>query len=102
MAEPRKVFRIGQTFAQRRDAGIEDAQAPLRHAELMQQVGALRALLAASNARQSGNAEAPLEAETTRLTSELNLIQGAISGNGKERAGQSPSPAQPAAMRRAA
>jgi chemotaxis protein CheZ len=81
MAEPRKVFRIEETAATRLGEGIADAQAPLRHAALMQELAALRATLAEWAPRQSSKTDAPADVETKRLTSELNLIAGAIGGN---------------------
>ena len=48
MAEPRKVFRIEQTAAVRVDPHVDDPQA-LRHAEIMQELGTLRAMLAAAD-----------------------------------------------------
>jgi chemotaxis protein CheZ len=75
MAEPRKIFRIEQTA--RPGSGIEDTQAGSRHTELMAQIGALRAMLAAAG-RGADRPEAVPGAD--RLSSELNLIAGAISG----------------------
>jgi chemotaxis protein CheZ len=80
MAEPRKIFRIEETAASRLTEGIADAQAPLRHAELMAELSALRALITAAAMRHSGKIEVPAKAESERLTSELNLIVGAIGG----------------------
>jgi chemotaxis protein CheZ len=81
MAAPRKVFRIEETAATRLGECIEDAQAPLRHIELMQELAALRATLAELPPRQPARTDAPADVETKRLTSELNLIAGAIGGN---------------------
>jgi chemotaxis protein CheZ len=89
MAEPRKVFRIEATAASRLGDGIEDAQAPLRHAELMAELGALRAMLAATTV-QPGKTAAPRPNETERLTSELNLIAGAIRGDEPNQPGGAP------------
>jgi chemotaxis protein CheZ len=79
MAESRKTFRIESTAASRLGENIEDAQAPLRHAELMAEISALRAMLAAMTSAP-GKTQAPPHNETERLTSELNLIAGAIGG----------------------
>ena len=51
MAEPRKIFRIEQTAAMRIDPRGDDPQG-LRHAEIMQELGALRVLLAAAPAAE--------------------------------------------------
>ncbi len=85
MAEPRKVFRIEQTAADRLDAAVEGAQAGLRHAELMQQLRALQAMLTAA---AGGRMERPAPRATLpgaeRITSELSLIHEAISGEADE------------------
>jgi len=57
MAEPRKIFRIEQTAAMRIDPRGDDPQG-LRHAEIMQELGALRALLAAAPAAPGTRATA--------------------------------------------
>src|ERR1700689_4221659 len=101
MAEPRKVFRIEETAATRLGESIADAQAPLRHAELMQELAALRAALAAFSPRQSGRTDAPADAETKRLPSELNLIAGA-SGGGEPKAARHNGAPSPAPMTRIA
>jgi chemotaxis protein CheZ len=81
MGAPRKVFRIEETATTRLTRDAEDPQAVLRHAEIMQELTALRALLAAGPTRGSGNNERILGVATERLASELNLINGAIGGN---------------------
>jgi chemotaxis protein CheZ len=83
MAAPRKIFRIEETAAARLPEAIADAQAPLRHAELMAEVAALRETLAALRSAPNGAAAAPREAETAHLKCELDLIAGAISGGGE-------------------
>jgi chemotaxis protein CheZ len=88
MAEPRKTFRIEETTARRIEESLEETQAGLRHAELLHELAALRAALAAAASRQPGGAEAAPAGEAARLTSELNLIQGAISGDIEEHSGQ--------------
>jgi chemotaxis protein CheZ len=89
MPEPRKIFRIEEKAAARfrtQDADIRggDVQGPLRHAELMQEISGLRAMLEAmAQPASSGVAVASNLARngaTARLTSELNLIAGAIRG----------------------
>ncbi len=79
MPEPRKIFRIEERAASRLGEMVTDAQAPLRHAELMQEITALRAMLAAMAQSPDGPAT-PRNGANARLTSELNLIAGAIGG----------------------
>jgi len=81
MAEPRKIFRIEQTAAARSAGGIADPQMPSRHAELMNELAALRAMITAAATQSPGKIEAPATPGTERLASELNLIVGAISGS---------------------
>ncbi len=82
MAAPRKIFRIEQTAAARSADGVTNAQAPSRHAELMNELAALRAMITAAAMQSPGKPEeAPAAPGTERLTSELNLIVGAISGS---------------------
>src|SRR5579864_6315758 len=80
MPEPRKIFRIEERAASRLGEQNADAQAPLRHAELMQEIAALRAMLAAMAGPSLPADGAPRHGATARLTSELNLIAGAIGG----------------------
>lgn len=83
MAEPRKVFRIEHTAAARLDEAVDAAQAGLRHSEIMRELRALRGALSALSPRLSDANAAPDRAGVARLTSELNLIAGAIkSGDG--------------------
>jgi chemotaxis protein CheZ len=86
MPAPRKVFRIEQTAAARAADRVAYAQSPSRHAELMTELAALRAMITAAAMQSPGKAEAgkieaPATPGTERLTSELNLIVGAISGS---------------------
>lgn len=78
MAEPRKMFRIEETAAARLKPSVEAAHGGLRYAEIMEELRALRAALAAlapiSALREGADGEA------SRLSSELNLIAGAIRG----------------------
>lgn len=78
MPEPRKIFRIEERTASRLGEQSTDAQATLRHAELMQEIAALRAMLAAMASPPRNGATR--HGATARLTSELNLIAGAIGG----------------------
>ena len=82
MPEPRKIFRIEETTAARldgHDAGVPEPREPLRHAELMTEIAGLRAMVAAMAQPHVFNGEAR-NGNTARLTSELNLIAGAIGG----------------------
>jgi chemotaxis protein CheZ len=90
MAEPRKIFRIEQTAAARLKPSVEAAHGGLQHAEIMEELRSLRAVLSASALAlplPDGVAGA-----TSRLSCELNLIAGAIRGNGKA-AGDAAAPA---------
>jgi chemotaxis protein CheZ len=102
MAEPRKVFRIEETAASRLGECAADAQPQLHQPELMQELAALRALLAAAVRRQSDKTDTPHDAETERLTSELNLIAGAIGGSELKPNGLTGSPTQAPPMTRIA
>ena len=87
MAEPRKVFRIEQTAAARLERRVDSAAGPPHHGEIMQALGALQALLAASpqalptaaaapaapRDRRGGDAAFPA-ASMTRIVQELGAI----------------------------
>jgi chemotaxis protein CheZ len=79
MAEPRKIFRIEEAAATRLKPSVEAAQGGLRYAEIIEELRALRAALAAA---LSSPVRDGLFGETSRLNSELNLIAGAIRGDG--------------------
>ena len=83
MPEPRKVFRIEQTAATRIEPHSDDPQA-LRHAEIMQELGALRAMLAAALAWQGTRANGSRHAEIERLICELHVIHAALSGTPRQ------------------
>jgi chemotaxis protein CheZ len=95
MPEPRKIFRIEERAALRLGEQSSDAQAPLRHAELMQEIAALRATLAAMAQPPSDGSGAPRNGATARLTSELNLIADAIGGEIARSGAAGPDPAMP-------
>ena len=95
MPEPRKIFRIEERAALRLGELSSDAQAPLRHAELMQEITALRAMLAAMAQPPADGAGTPRNGATARLTSELNLIAGAIGGEIARSGAAGPDPAMP-------
>ena len=83
MASPRKIFRIEETAAQRHAPQMEETQAASRHADVMQELGALRAILAAASPRPAGSAPFK-QAAVGRLTAELMLIQSIMSGTQPE------------------
>ena len=95
MSEPRKIFRIEERAASRLGEQSTDAQAPLRHAELMQEITALRAMLAAMAQPQADGSGTPRNGATARLTSELNLIAGAIGGETMRTVAAGPAPTMP-------
>jgi len=95
MPEPRKIFRIEEKTASRLGGQTSEAQAPLRHAELMQEIAALRAMLAAMAQPPLNGSGAPRNGATTRLASELNLIAGAIGGDTARSGASGPNPALP-------
>jgi chemotaxis protein CheZ len=77
MAAPRKVFRIETIAAPRFEPRSDESHAP-RHGEIMQELNALRAMLAAAPAAASTEGSASRQDEIRRLVSELRLIQSAI------------------------
>jgi chemotaxis protein CheZ len=81
MAKPRKIFRIEQTASARLEQSVETTQSGLRHAEIMAELGALRAVLAAILRPTTGANSKPQGGDVARLASELNLIAGAIGGH---------------------
>jgi len=95
MPEPRKIFRIEERAASRLGEPSTDAQAPLRHAELMQEIAALRAMLAAMAQPPSDGTGVPRNGANARLTCELNLIAGAIGGETAHSVAAGPAPAMP-------
>jgi chemotaxis protein CheZ len=80
MAEPRKIFRIEQTAAPQFEQVPETAQAVLRYAEIVQELRALRGALAIAAPHGTRGSSAPAGTQANRLSSELNLIAGAIKG----------------------
>ena len=95
MPEPRKIFRIEEKAVSRLGEQATDAQAPLRHAELMQEISALRAMLAAMAQPPSERSGAPRNGANARLASELNLIADAIGGEIERSGAAGPAPAMP-------
>ena len=72
MTAPRRVFRIEQMAAGQFEPRSDDSSAP-RHGEIMRELSALRAMLAAPPAAQIAVAGVPRPDEIQRLTSELRL-----------------------------
>ncbi len=85
MGKPRKIFRIEQTATVLTDLHSDDSQA-VRHAEIMQELGALRAMLAAAPAWQGTRANGLRDAEIERLISELHVIHAALGGTTRQHA----------------
>jgi chemotaxis protein CheZ len=77
MAAPRRVFRIEQMAAGQFEPQSDDSSAP-RYGEIMRELGALRAMLAAPPTAQIAVAGLPRPDEIQRLTAELRLIHSAI------------------------
>jgi chemotaxis protein CheZ len=86
MTKPRKVFRIEKTTAAARlDPAGDQPQAPL-HGEIMQQLSALRAMLASVPAASGGQRRSSRPDDVERIASELRLIHSAIGGGGPPQA----------------
>src|SRR5579883_1846914 len=85
MPAPRKIFRIEETAATQSMDSTAEAQAT-EHGELLAQIAALRASLAAM-AKPAAASGAQPHAATARLKSELDLIAGAFNGNGGDARG---------------
>jgi chemotaxis protein CheZ len=81
MAEPRKIFRIERTAAARHDEAARSALPEPGFAEIMQELRSLRSALGASVPSGAPAAMAAPHGHVARLTSELNLIAGAIAGD---------------------
>ena len=94
MGGQRKIFRIEETAARGLTRGLgpqprsqpaaEDNPAALAHAEIMQELGALRALLTTAPAPASSPTGPSPRGEIARLATELHLIQSAIRGADSE------------------
>ena len=82
MPEPRKIYRIEQAAAARREHAAEDAPSGLPYGEIMRELRALRAALAVAAPLRGDAKGAHPDASVTQLTSQLNLIAGAMRGGG--------------------
>ncbi len=78
MGEPRKVFRIEEIAVMRRQPLAEAVPAAPGYAEIMQELSALRAIIAP--APPSPAADIPQRAGIERLTSALNLLHAVLRG----------------------
>lgn len=97
MTGPRKVFRIEEMAAVRPDTPIEEPPAP-GYADIMNELAALRAMLAGAPPQPGGQAPAGQQHQIKRLAAELRVIQSAIAGTKQEHGGRgSPPPALSAA-----
>jgi chemotaxis protein CheZ len=94
MAAPRKIFRIEKIAAPWFEPQSDEPHVP-RHGEIMQELSALRAMLAAAPAARVTQGSLPQQDEIQRLTSELRIIHSAIRGNRQAQcdAGQAAAPA---------
>jgi chemotaxis protein CheZ len=93
MAAPRKVFRIEKIAAPRFEPQSDQSRAP-RPGEIMQELSALRAMLAAAPAAAIAQGSASRQDEIQRLVSELRLIQSTIRADRQtQSAGGRPAPA---------
>ena len=83
MPEPRKIFRIEQTGAAQLEQAAENVQAGLPYGEIMRELRALRAALSVAAPLRGGDANVERgDGRVTQLATDLNLIAGAIRGNG--------------------
>jgi chemotaxis protein CheZ len=80
MAAPRKIFRIEELAQARAGDSAAPAEDLLRHAEIMDLLGAMHALMQAQFGRRHvpGEAGAASDSEAERLKRELHLIYQAI------------------------
>ncbi len=97
MAARRKVFRIEEMAAPQRLAQVDDAPAP-GLAEILRELGTLRAMLSGPTPRQPSGPSALPRDELDRLAAKLRLIRSTITGAASEQAGAngSNSPGAPA------
>lgn len=90
MPEPRKIFRIEQTAAAQLEPAAEHVQSGLPYGEIMRELRALRAALSiAAPLHVDSNGERA-NGRVTQLATDLNLIAGAIRGNGAAMAAAEP------------
>ena len=79
MAEPRKVFRIEETEAFRSSQSAPTRRQP-QLADVMQELSALRAMLAKAPRLMRAHPVASPHNEADRLTGELRFVQAALTG----------------------
>lgn len=82
MPEPRKIFRIEQTATACLEQAAENTPSGMPYGEIMRELRALRAALSvAAPLRAEANGERA-DGRVTQLATDLNLIAGAIRGDG--------------------
>jgi chemotaxis protein CheZ len=81
MPEPRKIFRIEHTAAAHLDQVTEHAPSDLPYGEIMRELRALRAALSVAAPLRPDATGERANGRVTQLTSQLNLIAGAIRGD---------------------
>jgi chemotaxis protein CheZ len=96
MAAPRKVFRIEKMTALGFEPHGDEPRATLPE-DIMRELSALRAMLAAVPAPPSAQADVAQHEEIRRLAAELRLIHSAIRGTGQRQSANGASAAAPAA-----
>jgi len=82
MAEPRKIFRIEQTATAFVEPSADAGPAGLPYGEIMRELRALRAALAIAAPLRVDAHVQPGTGPVTQLTTQLNLIAGAMRGDG--------------------
>jgi chemotaxis protein CheZ len=87
MAAPRKVFRIEEIMAPRGEPPIDGASAP-RFDDVMQEIAALRAVLADAAPQQTAAANSLRHDEVERIAAKLRLIRSTMMGTEAEHAGR--------------
>ena len=82
MPEPRKIFRIEQTATANLESAAENVRSGLPYSEIMRELRALRAALAVAAPLHVDASGERTNGRVTQLATDLNLIAGAIRGNG--------------------
>jgi chemotaxis protein CheZ len=82
MPEPRKIFRIEQTATARVEQAAENAPSGQPYGEIMRELRALRAALSVAAPLRAEASGERADGRVTQLATDLNLIAGAIRGDG--------------------
>jgi chemotaxis protein CheZ len=82
MPEPRKIYRIEQNAAARLEPADENAQPGLPYGEIMRELRALRAALSVAMPLRVDAKGERTSGRVRQLATDLNLIAGAIRGDG--------------------